>query len=78
LEVLTYEMPNFLPPCKMVDLIEMVPSLAMPSKAPYRLNQKELEELKIYIIISLVGGIFGKTNCLMGHLSCLLIRRTRS
>lgn len=41
LEVLTYEIPNFLPPCKMVDLIEMVPSLAMSSKAPYRLNQKE-------------------------------------
>jgi len=43
LEVLIYEIPNSLPPCKMVDLIEMVPSLAMPSKAPDRLNQKELE-----------------------------------
>jgi hypothetical protein len=46
LEVLTHEIPNSLPPCKMVDLIGMVPSLTMLSKAPYRLNQKELKELK--------------------------------
>jgi len=30
----------------MVDLIEMLLGSVMPSKAPYRLNQKELKELK--------------------------------
>jgi hypothetical protein len=41
------ELPNALPPCRKVDhKIEVVPSIALPSKAPYRLNQKELEELK--------------------------------
>jgi hypothetical protein len=45
-EVLIDEIPNFLPPCKMVDLIEMLLGSVMPSKAPYRLNQKELKELK--------------------------------
>jgi hypothetical protein len=78
LEVLIDEIPNSLPPCKMVDFIEMVPILAMPSKAPYRLNQKELKELKKQLNYLLIGGIFGKTNYLMGHLSCLLIRRTTS
>jgi hypothetical protein len=42
-EVLIDGIPNSLPPCKMVDLIEMVPSLTMSSKATYRLNKKELE-----------------------------------
>jgi hypothetical protein len=47
LEVLTNELPDFFPPCKEVDhKIKIVLDLAPPSKAPYRLNQKELEKLK--------------------------------
>jgi hypothetical protein len=48
LEVLTDELLDALPPCREIDhKIKMVPSLTSPSKAPYRLNQKELEEQKI-------------------------------
>jgi hypothetical protein len=47
LEVRTNEFINALPPYRKVDhKIKMVFKVAMPSKAPYRLNQKELEELK--------------------------------
>jgi hypothetical protein len=44
-KVLTNELPNALPPCKEVNhKTKMVPSLIPPTKAPYRLNQKELKE----------------------------------
>ncbi len=47
LEVLTNELPNSFPLCKEVDhKIEVVLYLAPPSKATYKLNQKELEKLK--------------------------------
>jgi hypothetical protein len=47
LKVITNELPNALPLCRKVDYkIKMVHGTALPSKAPYRLNQKELEELK--------------------------------
>jgi hypothetical protein len=46
LKVLTNELSNSLPPCKEIDhKIKTVPGSALPSKAPYKLNQKELEEL---------------------------------
>jgi hypothetical protein len=46
LKVLINELPDAFPPYKNVDhKIEMVLGLASSSKAPYRLNQKELEEL---------------------------------
>jgi hypothetical protein len=45
--VLTYELPNVLPPYRKVDhMIEMVFGSALPSKAPNKLNQKEFEKLK--------------------------------
>jgi hypothetical protein len=47
LEMLTYKLFNFLPPYKKAnDKIEVVFGLALPSKSPYKLNQKELEELR--------------------------------
>jgi hypothetical protein len=47
LEVLINELPDALPPYKEIDYkIEVVFRSALPSKAPYRLNQKELEKLK--------------------------------
>jgi hypothetical protein len=45
-EVLTNELLNAFPLYRKVDhKIKLVPILTLPSKAPYRLNQKELEEL---------------------------------
>jgi hypothetical protein len=45
--VLRYKLFNFLPPYKKVDdKIEVVFGLALPSKSPYKLNQKKIEELK--------------------------------
>jgi hypothetical protein len=45
-EVLTNELLDALPLYKKVDhKIKVVPILTLPSKAPCRLNQKELEEL---------------------------------
>jgi hypothetical protein len=45
LEVLTNEISNALPPCRKVDhKIKMVLRTTPPSKAPYRLNQKDLKE----------------------------------
>jgi hypothetical protein len=47
LELLTNELRYALSPCRMVHhKIKVVPRAALPSKAPYRLNQKELEKLK--------------------------------
>jgi hypothetical protein len=47
LKLLTNELPNALSPYRKVHhKIELVPRVALPSKAPYRLNQNELEELK--------------------------------
>jgi hypothetical protein len=47
LKVLIDELPNALQPYKrVIHKIELVFGLASPSKAPYRLNQKELEDLK--------------------------------
>jgi hypothetical protein len=46
LEVLRDELLNVLPPCKKVDhQIKLMPKTTPPSKAPYELNQKELEKV---------------------------------
>ena len=46
-EVMPEDLPNELPPRREVDhKIEVKPRTEPPSKAPYRLSQKELEELK--------------------------------
>ena len=45
--VITNELPKHLPPKRVVDhKIDLVPRAELPSKAPYRLNQVELHELK--------------------------------
>jgi hypothetical protein len=47
LEVQTHEFLDALTPCRKVDhKIEVVFRMALPSKTLYRLNKKELEELK--------------------------------
>ena len=46
-DVMPEDLPNELPPRREVDhKIEVEPRTEPPSKAPYRLSQKELEELK--------------------------------
>ena len=46
-EVMPEDLPNELPPRREVDhKIEVKPRTKLPSKAPYWLSQKELEELK--------------------------------
>ena len=46
-DVMPKDLPNELPPRQEVDhKIEVKPGIKPPSKAPYRLSQKELEELK--------------------------------
>ena len=46
-DVITDELPKYLPPKKVVDhKIDLVPGAEPPSKAPCRLNQVELQELK--------------------------------
>jgi hypothetical protein len=45
-KVLMNELSNALPPCKEIDhKIKVLHGSALSSKAPYRLNQKKLEEL---------------------------------
>jgi len=62
------DLPKSFPPYKKVDhKIEMAPSSTLPSKAPYKLNQKELEELKTQINDLLSWGILNKACHLMGH-----------
>jgi hypothetical protein len=76
-KVLTNKLPDILAPYNEVDhQIEVVPKSILSFKASHRLNQKELKALKTYNSTSLIEGIFGKTSCLMGHLSCLWIKRT--
>jgi hypothetical protein len=46
-KLLTNEFPDVLSPCKKVHhKIKVVPIVTPPSKAPYRLNLKELKEFK--------------------------------
>jgi len=56
-DVLTRELPDELPLKREVDhKIEVVSGLKTPSKAPYRLNQRKLEELKKQIMELLAKG----------------------
>jgi hypothetical protein len=49
-DVLMDDLPEFLPPCRKVDhKIKVVHGSILLAKAPYRLNRKELEELKTQI-----------------------------
>jgi hypothetical protein len=54
LKVLTNEFPDALPLYRKVDhKIKVMPRLAPPSKAPYRLNQKEPERIQ-----KIINGFF--------------------
>jgi len=62
MDVLTTELPDALPPEREVDhKIEVVPGSQPPSKAPYRLNQRELKELKKQLNELLAKGYIRKS-----------------
>ncbi len=77
LKMLTYKLFSFLPPYKKVDKIEVVFGLALPSKSPYKWNQKNLEELKKKLNDLFNGGYIqqSKASHIMGHWFCLSIER---
>ena len=73
------DLPNELPPRREVDhKIEVKPGTEPPSKAPYRLSQKELEELKSHLDELLAKGYKGKASRLTVRPFCLWTRRTGS
>ncbi len=44
------ELPEELPPKRRVDhVIEVMPGMAPPTKAPYRMSHEELKELKVQL-----------------------------
>jgi hypothetical protein len=50
LDVMPDELPEDLPPKRRVDhAIEVMPEMAPPAKAPYRMNHEELKELKVQL-----------------------------
>ena len=68
-DVLTNELPMELPPRREVDhKIEVLPGAEPPSKAPYRLNQKELMELKKQLNDLLERGYVRPSKSLYGAL----------
>ena len=63
------DLPNELPPRREVDhKIEVKPGTEPPSKAPYRLNQKELEELKSQLDKFLAKGYIRQSKSPYGAL----------
>jgi len=49
-DVMPKELPEDLPPRRRVDhVIEVVSGVAPPAKAPYRMNNEELKELKVQL-----------------------------
>jgi hypothetical protein len=56
-DVMLEELPEDLPPRRQVDhAIEVMPGMAPPAKAPYRMNHEELKELKVQLQELLTKG----------------------
>jgi len=56
-DMMTEELPKDLPPRRRIDhAIEVVPGMAPPAKAPYRMNHEELKELKVQLEELLTKG----------------------
>ncbi len=57
LDVMPEDLPKDLPPRRRVDhAIEVMPRVAPPAKAPYRMNHEELKELKVQLKELLAKG----------------------
>jgi len=78
-DVLTNELPKELPPRREVDhKIEVLPGAEPPSKPPYRLNQKELMELKKQLNDLLERGYVRPSKSPYGRRCSLWTRRMAS
>ncbi len=56
-DVMPNELPQDLPPRRRVDhAIEVMPEVALPTKAPYRMSHEELKELKVQLKELLTKG----------------------
>ena len=78
-DVMPEDLPNELPPRREVDhKIEVKSGIEPPSKAPYRLSQKELEELKSQLDELLAKGYIRQSKSPYGVHVCLWTRRTGS
>ena len=77
--VMPEDLPNELPPRREVDhKIEVKPGTEPPSKAPYRLSQKELEELKSQLDKLLAKGYIRQRKSPSVRPFCLWTRKTGS
>ncbi len=57
LDVMPEDLPEDLPPKKRINhAIEVVPRVAPPAKAPYRMSHEELKELKVQLEELLLKG----------------------
>jgi len=69
------ELSKELPSRRRVDhAIEVMPEVAPPTKAPYRMSHEELKKLKVQFKELLTKGS-NQVNHHMGHLSFLFTRR---
>jgi len=74
--VMLEELPEDLPLKRRVDhAIEVVPEVAPPAKAPYRMSHEELKSLRFNLKNSSRKFISNQTNHHMGHPSFLFTRR---
>ncbi|KAL0385858.1 UNVERIFIED_CONTAM: hypothetical protein Sradi_2980100 [Sesamum radiatum] len=71
------ELPRKLPPKRAVDHeIEVVPGTEPPARAPYRMSQPELVELRKQLKDILESGIIKPGKSLMGRRACSKKRPT--
>jgi len=76
LDVMPEELPKDLPPKRQVDhAIAVVPGMAPPAKAPYRMSHEELKELKVQLEELLAKSYIKPSKSPYGHSSFLFTRR---
>jgi hypothetical protein len=69
LDVMPKELPEDLPPRRQVDhAIEVMPKMAPPAKAPYRMSHEEFKELKVQLKELLTKGYIKPSKSLYGAL----------
>jgi hypothetical protein len=57
LDVMLEELPDESPPKRQIDhAIEVMPRMALPAKAPYRMSHEELKELKVQLEVLFAKG----------------------
>jgi hypothetical protein len=75
-DVMAEELPEDLPSRRRIDhAIEVMPGVAPPANAPYRMSHEELKELNVQFEELFVKGYIKLSMSHMGHPSFLFIRR---